>query len=422
LIDHAIEVAMRQRKPVYIEIACNIANALTSAPPARTFTSGIQSDPSTLAAVVEHAAKLLNAAEKPVLLPGVSMRPAGAIEACRRLLVQTSYAAASMPNAKSMIEEDCDGYMGIYWGPFSDPGCSEIVEAADACLAVGPLFTDDSTTGHCTALNHDNMIIVEPEAVRFSNMVYTKVAMADFLEALTPQLEKNDGALVTYRRIQEPPRPRAGEATDTDLSVRFLLDRIRNLITSDSTLLVETGDSWLNGMDMPLPGGARFEIQMQYGSIGWSVGATLGYAVSNQNARLVSCIGDGSFQLTAQKVSTMIRYDMKPTIFLINNGGYTIEVEIHDGPYNDINNWNYTKLIDVFSAEDGKGWATKVKTQKELDTAIDYAQTHDGLCFIEVLIDRDDCNKNLLRWGNRVAGNNGRPPRVNQTKSLERIH
>ena len=118
----------------------------------------------------------------------------------------------------------------------------------------------------------------------------------------------------------------------------------------------------------------------------------------------------------------MIRYDMKPIIFLINNGGYTIEVEIHDGPYNDINNWNYTKLIDVFSAEDGKGWATKVKTQKELDTAIDYAQTHDGLCFIEVLIDRDDCNKNLLRWGNRVAGNNGRPPRVNQTKSLERIH
>ena len=413
LIDHAIEVAMRQRKPVYIEIACNIANALTSAPPARTFTSGIQSDPSTLAAAVEHAAKLLNAAEKPVLLAGVRMRPAGTIEAYRRLLVQTSYAAASMPNAKSMIEEDCDGYMGIYWGPVSDPGCSEIVEAADACLAVGPLFTDYSTTGHCTALNHDNMIIVEPEAVRFSNMVYTKVAMADFLEALTPQLEKNDGALVTYRRIQEPPRPRAGEATDTDLSVRFLFDRIRNLITSDSTLLVETGDSWFNGMDMPLPGGARFEIQMQYGSIGWSVGATLGYAVSNQNARLVSCIGDGSFQLTAQEVSTMIRYGMKPIIFLINNGGYTIEVEIHDGPYNNINNWNYTKLIDVFNAEDGKGWATKVKTQKELDTAIDYAQTHDGLCFIEVLIDRDDCNKNLLRWGNRVAGNNGRPPRVN---------
>lgn len=35
----------------------------------------------------------------------------------------------------------------------------------------------------------------------------------------------------------------------------------------------------------------------------------------------------------------MIRYGQNPIIFLINNGGYTIEVEIHDGPYNVIKNW-----------------------------------------------------------------------------------
>jgi len=32
---------------------------------------------------------------------------------------------------------------------------------------------------------------------------------------------------------------------------------------------------------------------------------------------------DGSFQLTAQEVSTMIRYVLKPVIVLINNGEYT---------------------------------------------------------------------------------------------------
>ncbi|MDG1943035.1 MAG: hypothetical protein P8J17_02085 [Halioglobus sp.] len=36
--------------------------------------------------------------------------------------------------------------------------------------------------------------------------------------------------------------------------MRFLFDRIRNLITSDSTMRVETDDSWFNGMDMPLLG------------------------------------------------------------------------------------------------------------------------------------------------------------------------
>ena len=36
---------------------------------------------------------------------------------------------------------------------------------------------------------------------------------------------------------------------------------------------------------------------MQYGSIGWSVGATLGYAQAVPDKRVIACIGDGSFQV-----------------------------------------------------------------------------------------------------------------------------
>lgn len=36
---------------------------------------------------------------------------------------------------------------------------------------------------------------------------------------------------------------------------------------------------------------------MQYGSIGWSVGATLGYAQAAKEKRVIACIGDGSFQV-----------------------------------------------------------------------------------------------------------------------------
>ena len=33
----------------------------------------------------------------------------------------------------------------------------------------------------------------------------------------------------------------------------------------------------------------------------------------------------------------------------------------------------------------------------------------DGLALIEVMIDRDDCSKDLLEWGRHVAANNGLP-------------
>ena len=45
----------------------------------------------------------------------------------------------------------------------------------------------------------------------------------------------------------------------------------------------------------------RLCLQMQYGSIGWSVGALLGYQRALQGSkRVLAFIGDGSFQVTAQ--------------------------------------------------------------------------------------------------------------------------
>ena len=43
-----------------------------------------------------------------------------------------------------------------------------------------------------------------------------------------------------------------------------------------------------------------FEVQLQYGAIGWSVGATLGFALGAPERRMLSLIGDGSFQIAAQ--------------------------------------------------------------------------------------------------------------------------
>lgn len=39
-------------------------------------------------------------------------------------------------------------------------------------------------------------------------------------------------------------------------------------------------------------------MQLGYASIGWSLGATLGYAQASLDDRVVLCIGDGSFQVS----------------------------------------------------------------------------------------------------------------------------
>jgi indolepyruvate decarboxylase len=84
----------------------------------------------------------------------------------------------------------------------------------------------------------------------------------------------------------------------------------------------------------------------------------------------------------------------------MNNRGYTVERVIHDGPYNDIQNWRYHALPEVF----GGGWSCEVRTEGELESALGRAEREvESLAFIEVHLDPSDCSAALKRLGAALA-------------------
>ena len=151
-----------------------------------------------------------------------------------------------------------------------------------------------------------------------------------------------------------------------------------------------------------MPQGATFIGQTFYGSIGYTVGATLGAAMATPDRSVVLFVGDGAFQMTCQDLSTIIRYGLKPVICLINNDGYTIERVIVDRPYNDIQPWSYHKLVDVF----GDGLGLDVHTEGELEDALVKAGSADCLVFLEVHTGRLDCPESLRSAGQSMATSN----------------
>ena len=409
-IDEAIRAAIDVGKPAYIEIAANLAAREIPAPEPMRFGRAT-SDADALDAAIAAVAEVVDAARKPVLLAGSQLRSFGAIEAFADLADASGYAVAVMPDAKGFVSEQRDSFIGGYWGPIGDPGVASAVEAADVVLAVGPVFTDYTTVGHSCLLSPDRLVVIGPRQVSVKGRTFSGVAMADVLAGLSAKVAANPTSLETFRRTQRPLAAEPGVEASDAVTARVLAERVEAMLTPTTTLIAETGDSWFHATKMRLPEGASFEIQMKYGSIGWSVGAALGAAVAGGGDRqVVAMIGDGSFQMTAQEVSTMVRLGVPVTLFVVNNGGYTIEVEIHDGPYNVIQDWRYAELIDVFSTSGGPATGVRVTTVGELDAAVAQAAGAGGVNLIEVVIDRDDCSDELLDWGSRVLANNTRAP------------
>ncbi|XP_019413565.1 PREDICTED: pyruvate decarboxylase 2 isoform X2 [Lupinus angustifolius] len=416
LIDTAISTALKESKPVYISIGCNlpgIPHPTFSRDPVPFALNPRLSNQAGLEAAVEAAAEFLNKAVKPVLVGGPKLRVANANDAFVELADASGYAYAVMPSAKGQVPEHHPHFIGTYWGAVSTAFCAEIVESADAYLFAGPIFNDYSSVGYSLLLKKEKAIMVQPDRVVIANgPAFGCVLMRDFLKALAKRLKHNNTAYENYHRIFVPDGHPLEAEPKEPLRVNVLFKHIQNMLSAETAVIAETGDSWFNCQKLKLPKGCGYEFQMQYGSIGWSVGATLGYAQAVPEKRVLAFIGDGSFQVTAQDVSTMLRCEQKTIIFLINNGGYTIEVEIHDGPYNVIKNWNYTGFIDAIHNGEGKCWTTKVFCEEELIEAINIAkgEKKDSLCFIEVIVHKDDTSKELLEWGSRVSAANSRPP------------
>ena len=102
------------------------------------------------------------------------------------------------------------------------------------------------------------------------------------------------------------------------------MEALQGYLRPGDVLLTDNGTSYAI-FGFRLPPKCTVVASVIWGSIGFSIGALLGTLTAAPERRHLLFIGDGSFQETAQELSTMLRNDCKPVIFLINNGGYTIE-------------------------------------------------------------------------------------------------
>lgn len=402
-IDRVLSTCLSHQQPVYISLPSDVVMMTCQRPNAFLFPTPVRSDQDTLGEALKEAIDMLDQAQKPVVVAGVELVRFKLQQAFARFLDKTGLPYVTMMWGKTVLSEHHPQFIGLFEGDRSRDYVRNRVGSADCVLQLGALMTDLNTGGFTTNLDASQTISANIHSVKIKHHHYENVYLHDFILGLTEKLSRRDSETLEIQcathgcvhRHTEPYRPQAL----APLTIKRFFDRMSHFIKSNSIVIAETGVSLFSAAEMLMPEGVTFIGQTFYGSIGYTVGATLGASLAAQDRHTVLFVGDGSFQVTCQDLSTMIRNHLKPIIFLINNDGYTIERVICDRSYNDIQPWQYHKLVDVF----GGGLGLEVRTEGELEDALSTAVTTDGLVFIEIHTGRLDCPESLRRAGRSMA-------------------
>ena len=405
-IDRVLLECLAHKQPVYISLPSDAVMMKCKIPETFLFPEHPKSNKEALGEAINETIKMLDKSQKPVVIGDVELVRFKLHKEFSSFLEKTGFPYVTMMLGKTLLSEHHPQFIGLFEGDRSREYVKNRVESADCILRLGALMTDFNTGGFTTNLDDSKMISANIGFVKIKHHYYENVHLYDFILGLTEKLSRRDTATLDIQcaantclhRYTEPYQPDALKP----LTIKRFFDRMSHFVKNDSIVIAETGVSLFSAAEMLMPEGTTFIGQTFYGSIGYTVGATLGAGMAAEDRRIVLFVGDGAFQVTCQDLSTMIRYHLKPIIFLLNNDGYTIERVICDRPYNDLQPWHYHNLPDVF----GGGLGLDVRTEGELEEALNKAAVADCLVFIEIHTDRLDCPESLRSAGRSMAKTN----------------
>ncbi|KAI9794671.1 MAG: Pyruvate decarboxylase 1 [Candelina submexicana] len=399
LIDHALSECWIQSRPIYMTLPTDIVQKKVEGDKLKTpiNLSVPKNDPEREDYVVDVVLKYLHAAKSPVILVDACAIRHRVLEEVHELVVKSNLPTFVAPMGKGAVDETLQNYYGVYAGDGSNPGVRERVESSDLVLTIGAIKSDFNTAGFTYRISQLSTIDFHSKhiSVRFSE--YPGVGMKGVLRKVIDQMGK----------LNIDPGPSTGRnaiaSNEQDLSENqtitqaWFWPRVGQWLKNDDIVITETGTANFGIWETRFPKGVTALSQVLWGSIGYSVGACQGAALAAKetgNRRTILFVGDGSFQLTCQEVSTMIRQGLKPIIFLICNEGYTIERYIHgmDASYNDIQPWKSKDLLAVFGADRKESKTFQVKTKKELHDLFNDEEFSGApyIQFVELYVPKED--------------------------------
>jgi indolepyruvate decarboxylase len=241
---------------------------------------------------------------------------------------------ATLNCAKGAVPESSSQVIGTYAGIASSPATRKAIEGSDCLLTVGYRRVE-TTVGFFTDNLPASTIHLNSSNVDTADKNYQGVYMAELLQSIVD----SSSDVVTKKQPARPSKQSAFVPSNDPLTQDAYWNALQNFLRPGDVMVVEDGASSAGMGRLTLPEACTYITgAFVWCSIGYATGALLGAILACPGRRHILLTGEGSLQMTVQELSTVIRHDLKPFIFVINNSGYTVERAVlgKDAKYNDV--------------------------------------------------------------------------------------
>ncbi len=348
---------------------------------------------------LEEAVKMIEAAERPVILAGHGVQMSGAMEELRMFATKTNTPVAmTLLGLGSLPASDplSLGMMGMHGEAYAN----EAIQNSDLLLAFGMRFDDRVTGLLSTYAPKAKKIHVEIDATEVhKNVAVDLPLMGDLkkvLSDLIPMLDEYDHPTwmseIAEWKAETKERSIMSWRDDGKLYTAHAIRALWNATEGDSLVVTGVGQHQMWAAQY-------YEFEKPYrlltsggaGTMGYGVPAALGAWFAKKEEDIWLIDGDGSFQMTQSELATLVQEGANVKIALMNNSflGMVRQWQefFFDKRYaaTPITGPDFVKLAEAFGVP-----AKRVEKPEDAMDAIKFAQETPGPVLIEFRVEMEE--------------------------------
>jgi len=344
---------------------------------------------------IKQAARLINQAERPLIIGGHGIVASGATEELRALaettgipVITTLLGLSGIPG-NHPLNLGMLGMHGMYWSNMA-------VDQADLLIGLAMRFDDRVTGKASTFAPHARIIHLDIEATQVGRNVPVEVALVGdaktILKELIPQVKHVDRPawMDNIGRLRKEHRSLDIPASEK-LMPQHVLTNLNHLLQEEPDSVVVTGvgqhQMWA-AQFLFFNRANTFVSSGGQGAMGFELPAAMGAQAGKPGTTVWSIAGDGGFQMTLQELATVANEKLPVKIALINNGHLGMVRQWQELYFENhikavpIPGPDYVNLAKAYGVE-----AMQVSELEDVMPALRRARAHDGPFLIEFVVE-----------------------------------